>query len=812
MPYPFIRSRLALHLHLAIFSAATLVLPTAHAAEPTQPSSAVAEVRQYNIAAGTLTEVLSRFANAANVALSFDGTHLEGQRSGGLRGVYSVEAGFALLLDGTGLRILNTGDSYVLTSAAGNDGTLELGATAIYGQGLAAVTENSGSYTTGATSTATKLPLSLRQTPQSVSVITRQQMDDQGLGSIADVLVQTPGVTAMHDDSERYNFYSRGFALDNFQYDGVPTSDFTTNTNGLGVRDMAIYDRVEVVRGASGLMNGVGSPAGVVNLVRKRPTREFQGYVSGSAGTWDRYRTELDLSGPLSENGALRGRVVGAHQDNHSFIDYYSQNKDVLYAIGEADITPDTTLYAGIDYQRINADGSSFGQLPLYNSQGQRTNFKRSTNPAAKWTYADSQSTKYFGGVEQRFDNDWMLRIEASHWKGTTDQLQGNIVGWGPFPNETTRMAELQRSRVTYTINSDSVDAYATGPFSLFGRTHELVAGLNVSNRRSDYQSLDGGSLDVNYDTWGNNAPQPDAFTFQQSQGYKIKESGGYAAVRLNPLDTWHVILGSRVVNYEREGTLTYGWRPNDPSDDSARKTGKLVPYAGIVHDLDEIHSVYVSYTDIFTPQSLFDRNDKALDPLTGQSYEAGLKSEYFDGALNTSVAVFTIKQDNLGVDDGVRTGGQSAYKAASGTTTKGFELQLSGQLTPDWQMLAGFTYAQPRDKNHDRINTNLPERQFKLSTAYKLDGALRDLTVGGNLVWQSSTYSAISYPLEARADEGSFAVVGLMARYELNKHLSASLNLNNLFDREYYAGYGLYSSAFYGDPRNLTVGLKYQF
>ncbi|WP_242551513.1 TonB-dependent siderophore receptor [Pseudomonas sp. Marseille-Q1929] len=769
-------------------------------------------VRHYTIPAGALSTALAEFASQAGITLPIDPALVEGKRSAGLNANTGIDEGLRSLLRGSGLNAVASGDGSYTLYPLGDGSSIELGATSITGQQLGQTTENSGSYTTGSTSTATKLPMSLRETPQSVTVITRQHMNDQGLGSIAEVLGQTPGVTVMHDDSERYNFYSRGFALDSFQYDGVPTSDFTTNTNGLGVRDMAIYDRVEVVRGATGLMSGVGSPAGVVNLVRKRPTKDFQGYVSGSGGTWDRYRTEMDLSGPLSENGALRGRVVAAHQDNHSFIDYYAQKKDVFYAIGEADITPDTTLYAGIDYQKIDADGSSFGQLPLYNADGNRANFKRSTNPAAKWTYADSQSTKYFAGIEQRFDNDWLLRVEASHWKGTTDQLQGNIVGWGPFPDETTHIAELQRSRVTYTINADSVDAYATGPFSLLGRTHELVVGLNASNRRSDYQSLDGGSLNVNYETWGNNPPQPEAFTFQQSQGYKIKESGGYAALRLNPLDDWHVILGSRVVNYEREGTLTYGWKPNDPSDDSAKKTGKLVPYAGIVYDLNDIHSLYVSYTDIFTPQSLFDKNDKALEPLTGQSYEAGLKSEFFDGALNTSFAVFTIKQDNLGVDDGVRTGGLTAYKAVSGTTTKGFEMQLSGQLTPGWQMLAGFTYAQPRDKDGNRINTNLPERQFKLSTAYKLEGALRDLTVGGNVTWQSSTYSAITYPMDARADEGSFAVVGLMARYDVSKNLSASLNLNNLFDREYYAGYGLYSSAFYGDPRNMTVGLKYQF
>lgn len=798
---------LALAVQLIIgCSGAALHSNLAHAAP------AGAQAQSYDIPAGPLGAALNRFAQQSGVAIIYQSQALNGLTSSGLRGSYAVDAGFTVLLQGSGYVAMKGENGYQLVKTASVGDSLELGATEVTSNQLGQTTENSGSYTTGGTGTATKLPMSLRETPQSVTVITRQQMNDQGLGSIADVLTQTPGVTVMHDDSERYNFYSRGFALDSFQYDGVPTSDFTTNTNGLGVRDMAIYDRVEVVKGATGLLSGVGSPAGVVNLIRKRPTKAFQGYVSGSAGSWDSYRTEMDLSGPLSANGSVRGRVVAAHQDNQSFIDYYSQKKDIFYAIGEADITPDTTLYAGIDYQKIDSDGSSFGQLPLYNSDGHRTDFKRSTNPAAKWTYADSQSTKYFAGVEHHLDNDWMLRVEASHWKGTTDQLQGNIVGWGPFPDETTRMAELQRSRVSYKINSDSVDAYATGPFSLLGRTHELVVGLNVSNRRSDYQSLDGGSINVNYDTWGNNPPQPDAFTFQQSQAYKIKESGGYAALRLNPLPDWHVILGSRVVNYEREGTLTYGWRPNDPSDDSAKKTGKVVPYAGVVYDLDDTHSLYASYTDIFTPQSLFDKNDKALEPLTGESYEAGLKSEYFDGALNTSVAVFVIKQDNLGVDDGVRADGQSAYKAVSGTTTKGVELQLSGQLVPGWQMLAGFTYAQPRDKGGDRINTNLPERQFKLSTAYTLDGALRDLTVGGSATWQSSTYSAITYPMDARADEGSFAVVGLMARYDVNKNLSASLNLNNIFDREYYAGYGLYSSAFYGDPRNVTVGLKYQF
>ena len=372
------RSRLAIALHIVLLGTVAQPLSLVSAAP-------LSVQRSFDVPASNLQDSLNRFAQQANISLPYDPALVKNKQASALKGRFDVAQGLQQLLRGSGLTATEGASGvwtlYPLTSA-NVDGQLQLQATSVTGLALGSTTEGSHSYTTGETSTATKLPLSLRETPQSVTVITRQQMTDQGLGSIAQVLSQTPGITVVHDDSERYNFYSRGFTLDNFQYDGVPTSDFTTNTNGLGMRDMAIYDRVEVVRGATGLMSGVGSPSGAVNLVRKRPTKEFQGYVSGSGGSWDRYRSELDLSGPLTENAAVRGRVVAAHEDGRSFIDRYSSTKDVFYGIGEADLTDDTTLYAGIDYQRINSNGSSFGQLPLYYSDGSRTHFKRSLFPA----------------------------------------------------------------------------------------------------------------------------------------------------------------------------------------------------------------------------------------------------------------------------------------------------------------------------------------------------------------------------------------------------------------------------------------------
>ena len=753
---------------------------------------------------------LRQLAEAAHLTLAVDTRILPDSLAPAIQGQLEPIVALSRLLQGSGLVYRQQGSTLVISRPTGD--ALELGATTVSGQQLGTTTEGSGSYTTGATSTATKLPLTLRETPQSVTVITRQQITDQNLETVSEVLNQTPGVSVMHDDSERFNFYSRGFALSNFQYDGVPTQDFTTNSNGLGLRDMAIYDRVEVVRGASGLMGGVGSPAGVVNLVRKRPTKTFQGYVSGSAGSWDRYRTEADLAGPLSDNGALRGRVVAAYETGNSFIDYYSSKKNVFYAIGEADIDPDTTLYAGIDYQKIDSNGSSFGQLPLFYANGTRTQFSRSDNPATRWAYADSESIKYFGGVERHFDNDWQLRVEASHWKGDTEQLQGNMIGWDPFPNSQTRQARLFRSHKTYTINTDSVDAYATGPFTLLGRSHELILGLNVSDRRSEYfsQNANSPTLSFDFDHWGNNAPRPDSYASWSSQDYKIKEVGGYAAVRLKPTDELAVILGSRVVNYKREGGLGYSSDPGVLERDDAKKTGQTVPYAGVVYELSDNHSVYVSYTDIFEPQSNRDMQGKVLAPVTGNNLEAGLKSEFFGGALNTNIAVFRTRQDNYAEYVGTGATDLDGYVGVR-NVTKGLELQASGEVLPGWQLLAGYTYAQPRNEAHQRVSPQLPERQFKLATSYKLGGDLKDLTVGGNLIWQGRTYF-VNDTLQAEAREGSYAVVGLMGRYDFSRQLSASLNLNNLFDRHYYSGYGLYNSYHDGDPRNLTLGIKYQF
>jgi outer membrane receptor for ferric coprogen and ferric-rhodotorulic acid len=179
--------------------------------------------------------------------------------------------------------------------------------------------EETGSYTGRSSSSATGLDLSLRETPQSVSVITQEQMDDFRLLSINDVLDNVPGITVERVETDRTYYSARGSDITNFQVDGIGIP----MPYGLidGDIDTAVYDRIEVVRGANSLMSATGNPSATVNFIRKRPTADFNTSVNVSAGSWNNYRLESDVSGTLNEAGSLRGRAVVAKQDKDSYLD-----------------------------------------------------------------------------------------------------------------------------------------------------------------------------------------------------------------------------------------------------------------------------------------------------------------------------------------------------------------------------------------------------------------------------------------------------------------------------------------------------------
>lgn len=662
----------AVHLALALGAFSALNLAATQAMAQSLPVV-------YQIQPGALGSALSLFATAANVTLSFSSEQTQGMSTTGLRGTYSVEEGLARLLVGSGLQAQRQGNgTYILVPAVQGD-TLQLGATTI--SGLGTTSEGTGSYTVASTQTATKLNLSLRETPQTVSVITRQRIDDQNLRSIGQVLEQTPGINVQSPGSDRLYVFSRGLAIDNYQYDGMPTTSFAfSQALAQALSDMAIYDRIEVLRGASGLMSGTGDPSGTVNLIRKKPTDTFKGYVSAGLGSWDLYRSEVDVSGPLTETGNLRGRAVAAYQQGNSFTDHLQQEKTIVYGVLEADLSEATLLTVGVEYLDSDPKGFSTTGLPLLDSNGKRLRTSRSDNPASRDSSNRQESVNTFASIEQKLAYDWTLKVSANAMYGTRDYdsiIVGTTTG---FVNaQTGNGLSYTATKGDNTQEQKGLDIMFSGPFQLMGREHELVFGFNFQdyeNRRNGFGNLlaDGTSNNgvsgkpVNIYSWNNYAPYASYNFNREDDNIDQWQNGVYLATRLKPTDELSVILGARVSNYRYDASLHYNVanmvRFN--TDDSVRVNGEVTPYAGVVYDLTPNHSLYASYTSIFKPQPYRNRGGRLLDPREGNNYEIGLKSDYYGGRLNTSVALFEVDLENDAVADGMVVGSDTltAYAA----------------------------------------------------------------------------------------------------------------------------------------------------
>lgn len=760
-----------------------------------------AVAREYQIPQGDLGQALTRFAAEAGVVLSFDPALTRGRSTPGLQGQYEIGDGLDQLLKGSGLHSVQEGDSrYSLAPRATQSDALELGDINITSNAFGTITEQSKSYAPGTLATATRLTLTPKETPQSITVVTRQHMDDFGLNSIDKVMSHAPGVAITTYDSERTEYNVRGFSVNNFQYDGIPATRVATYSAGHTLSDMAIYDRVEILKGSTGLLTGTGTPGASFNLIRKKPTAEFQGHVSAGVGSWDNYRTELDVSGPLNEVGNVRGRAVTAYQDQHSFRERYEKQTAVYYGVLEFDLTPNTLLTLGADFQDNEPKGSSWGGNPIYDSNGNFNKRSRSFNNGTNWSSWEQYTRTVFAMLEQHFDNGWLAKIHLNHQISGYDAPLGAASGGNPNPS-TGAGTRMWLARNDGETKSSAADAYMTGPFELLGREHELVLGGSLSRRhwQSDSYNAPGISTTIpDYYGWDGSIAEPN-WNHSRSFEETTREHGVYATGRFSLTDDLKLILGARTSDYRGE-TVT--------------KTGVTTPYAGLIYDLNPNFSLYASYTSIFSPQTLKNEQGKTLAPLEGDSYETGIKGEFFGGRLTSNLAVFEIQQDNYAIATGNRApDGTNAYRAAQGVVVRGYELELAGELAPGWSLQGGYTHRTARRDGVD-VNTIAPENQFSLFSSYTLPGHYDKLTLGGGARWQGETWATLNRPTVGtdKFSQESFWLVDLMARYQISENLSAMLNVNNVLDKKYITIMDFYSVYSWGEPRNVTASVRWDF
>jgi len=683
-------------------------------------------------------------------------------------------------------------------------------------------TESSGLYTAKATTASTGLALSLKETPQLVSVITRQQMEDQNLTQLTDVVTQAAGLTINQGGnigSDNSPIYARGQTVDNYLLDGVKL--LNSYSSIFQSQDTALFDRIEIVRGANGLMTGAGSASASINMVRKKPLQDFKASVSASAGSWDAYRTDIDVSSPLNQSGNLRGRAVLAYQDGDSYIDRYAEERKVAYGVLEADLTDRTKASLGISYQQIDISGIARGGLPSYYTDGSLIEWSRSDSAAADWTYSDRSTTAFFADIEHKFNDNWKLKGILSRTKTSSDEVVGYAYSSG-IDKQTGKGALIYATRWDYEPTQDLFNLTLNGSFNLFNQTHELVLGTTFTkseNQRPTYSGWNNGmswngKLD-NIFSWNGNTPtRPETMIDGWYSGDDSSHSI-FGAVRLKPSDKAAIILGTRVEDWKRVA-INHDNTKNTTDIKTHKESGEVIPYVGLTYDLTDHWTTYASYTNIFSPQDKKTVKGDYLDPLVGNSTELGIKGEFFDNQLNIGAAVYQTKEDNFAVavpeqpnNSHIAPDGSQAYTAESGTKSRGIELEATGKLSELWQISGSFTRNLSQNSQGNSINTNIPNNTAKLFSTYTLPYFDQALTIGGGLRWQSDIYSDITLPVKTRFTQDSYTLVDLMARYKINKNLLLNLNINNLFNEKYHLAT---TNSYYGAPTNFRVGLKYDW
>ncbi len=491
----------------------------------------------------------------------------------------------------------------------------------------------------------------------------------------------------------------------------------------------------------------------------------------------------------------------------------------MLYGVLEADLAPGTKLTAGADYQKLDPRGSTWTGFPIFNSDGTRTNWSRSFNPATTWSRREMETSNLFATLDHALANGWQLKLSASSQNARHRSLLGSASGGNPDPVSGAGMylfmGDFAGDRSQQTVN-----ASLGGSYQLGGRTHQAMLGAMWSDTQTDgpwaeslYPVVPGSIFG-----WQGNYAQP---AFPPSAAYEQhnRQKGLYAATRLRLSEPLSFIVGSRVSWVDGKDQRIYADAATAPIFSSQKESHVLTPYAGVVYDLDGTYSLYGSYTSIFQPQEARDVNRQYLPSVNGRSLEAGVKGAYLGGRVNATLALFQIKQDNVAeyVDF---VDGESQYRAVDGVTSKGVEAEVSGQLGAGWNLQAGYAYTHARDAKGGRVYgstlmASQPEHTLRLNTSYQLPGDWRGLTVGGGLSWQSAFHGKVWNPVGtdyAIVEQKAYALANLLVRYQFNGKLSAALNVNNLFDKKYLSGLGLFETGFYGEPRNATLTLNYAF
>jgi outer-membrane receptor for ferric coprogen and ferric-rhodotorulic acid len=668
-------------------------------------------------------------------------------------------------------------------------------------------------YAPPVASVGSKVPVSRRETPNSVSVLTRQQMNDQNMITTWDALSQITGVTVISNDSSQSQFHARGAALE-VQQDGVPAQ---MPVSGYQQYDLAIYDRVEVLRGPAGLLQGAGNFSGAVNLVRRRPTSMLSTSIWGSTGRWHNQHVEAVVSGPLGSG--LRGIAVFSGTSRDYFYSRAHDDKWLGYGVIEWKPASRTTVGVTTSHQQDRAPG--FTGLPSY-TDGAFLEVDRSFNPYPDWNRVEWDTTDVGVDVEQRLGRAWTATAKFNR------RLQRLLFHDGFPQTGVTRgsnTADYARRESTFDHKSEGADLYLAGRFAIWGRPQELLAGANAARFDSEGRGVSGTqdpSLNVANVVMADPPAlaEPADLTYRAGSLSRTDQLGVYSMLRSRLSDHVTTVIGGRWTNFDNQSRAVEPAVPTDWSQ-GAEARWRFTPYGGVVVKVHPQVSAYASYAEIFVPQTQRRVDSSILEPRIGGQYEAGVKGEHFGQRLLTSLAYFNIHDRNRSYPDPLNAG---FFVPLGEVESLGWEGEITGRIGSGLDVTAGYTHLHTEYLVHPTLVEQplsfwYPGHSFKSWVSWRARGPrLTGLRIGagvlaaGKTASGTDTVNAAGEIAVAARRQGAYAVVNTSASYLVGRTFDVTLQVNNLFDLTYFTRLGGTNTYnWYGEPRNVSLSLRWQ-
>jgi outer membrane receptor for ferric coprogen and ferric-rhodotorulic acid len=799
-----------------------VAIALAGAVVTTAAQGAETPVKKFDIPAKSLAEALVEFSRQSDVIVIAPHQMTSGKRSTAVSGTMTMQQAVERLLEGTQLEYVMEGDGSIVVRAAAERGAQQT-------QVVDEIVVHGARFHDDTAGTALKVPLSIKDTPQTVMAITGDVMDFAAIKTFQDVYrVDATGGTTHRTDNFTVNYF-RGFRQQ---------SNNAVKIDGFRLRadfnlDFASFERLELVKGATSTMYGQNSIAGTLNATSKMPHSEFGGELKLEVGSFDHYRADVDVTGPVTDDGALTYRLVGARLDENSYLDYAGKETTVIAPTLRYEFSPDTSAYVRFNYQKFDlvpqwsAGLQYLGDLDQAFATGMDPNLlvvpnlPRSHFNGASWNRSEFEAKLLQASLEHRFAGDWTLRFNAQH--NQQDLLYSQRNSGYLQADGVPLFSFAERNDNSFTLDGAEVNVY--GDVELFGHTHTLFVGADYSTLKNPllYSSANAPTPSVFDPTYNTATPRPNGPEYYSDYFQRRLEQeslGVTAQAFIRPIDRLTVLIGGRYSrddnsDHTRSGDATLPGS-DTPYDRVDLQTSVWTFQGGVTYALTPNLNLYASYGESFEPQTLLSDVNRFIAPEEGVAREIGLKG-MLSPRFSYSLAVFDMERSNI-----AQSRINTPFSDAIGTQrSRGVEVEFQGTVLAGWELFGslGWMDAEFIDGEFKGYQPeNAPKFGLSMFSSYQFQGgALQGFGVGAGVVHKRGRV-AFSADLgldgrPVRFDFGDFTEFDVRV-FRNFERWRLQVAATNLFNEKYYTpAYNGFGFGVHVNPaRTVTGQALYRF